>query len=842
MLLFLVVMRGSARADVLVSNNFEDASMGAWEAVGSDAGLYQDGDIVSNMAGDETNATYATSPTYCIWDGRGSSYLQMTESMPLIAKGYTDLTISFNYKIRNALGTRRINTYFYDGSSWQSLGYVTYSGSKSYSLNSGSYTFTDEARFRFTFADSGGAAGPAFIDDVVITATPDFTGTYWDLDGSNPGAGGASPSGTWDVSTAAWNTESDGTGATGSWAPGLTAVFAAGTTATGAYTVTVSGTPTIGGLVFEEGTVNVNGGGLQMVSDADVYVAAGLTTTIATPFSEDASARAMTKTGGGTLILSGNNVGATGGMTLNDGITQFESASAINGTARDVTVDQGATVAFGASFGAGNIPTVLLNRIVASSEGTIAADNYAGIDFDFSAAGLTAASLGAVGTVAYTGTLTPNGGTYRLGGGGGTLAMNSALSTAELVVHGPGTVQLGGNDTLVTSLASSGSGVVLENGSVTDMTLTVSNSVDCTYAGVLGDGGSGTLSLVKADSGKLTLSGNCTYTGATIMDGGTLDVSGLPGDPLSTSSGLVVTGTSTFIYRGWDPGYALPSTTVNPGVIAHFKNTSSGNGPQFTMASLSGAGTFSADNPGGTGAGKGITFGDMSAFTGVLQYQVTGAALYFSTPNLNDTVANRIRVIGSAGDTRFQKRFIYTGSSDLTLTNRAFELGAAANSRFAIENDGTGTFTIERDLLVSSAGNKSLELQGTNTGDNEFAGAITNGVGATISVVKAQAGTWILSGANTYSGDTTVSGGTLILRGQQCLPDGGVLNIDGGTLQLDDREMVGSLQFSGVSTNSGVWGAVGNSRAEYTDSRFTGPDLLYVGVDFPPTGTVLLVR
>jgi hypothetical protein len=161
------------QADVLESNNFENASMGPWLASGSDAGFYQNGDIVGNMSASETNATYATSGSYCMWEGRGGDVLGLADPLPLATRSYTNLTISFTYKCRNGSGTRKLNTeYAADGVTWQSLGFVTTDGSKSYTIDANSYTFADLAKFRFRFTDSGGSAGPFFVDDVVITANP----------------------------------------------------------------------------------------------------------------------------------------------------------------------------------------------------------------------------------------------------------------------------------------------------------------------------------------------------------------------------------------------------------------------------------------------------------------------------------------------------------------------------------------------------------------------------------------------------------------------------------------------------------------------------------------------
>src|SRR5687768_6715543 len=67
---------------------------------------------------------------------------------------------------------------------------------------------------------------------------------YWDTNGAVAGAGGPSPSGTWNTITPNFTTSAGGTAATIAWPNNSTVKnrFAAGTDATAAYTVTVSGT------------------------------------------------------------------------------------------------------------------------------------------------------------------------------------------------------------------------------------------------------------------------------------------------------------------------------------------------------------------------------------------------------------------------------------------------------------------------------------------------------------------------------------------------------------------------------------------------------------------------
>ncbi|WP_075087930.1 hypothetical protein [Verrucomicrobium spinosum] len=124
---------------------------------------------------------------------------------------------------------------------------------------------------------------------------------YWDTNGTTTGAGGTSPSGTWDAATARWNTSSAGTGAVAAWAAGNAAFFSAGTDATGTYTVTVAGTHSIAGLTFEDGAVTLDGGTLNWTTAGNISVAASRTAIINSVLSGSV---AVAKTSTGTLRLA----------------------------------------------------------------------------------------------------------------------------------------------------------------------------------------------------------------------------------------------------------------------------------------------------------------------------------------------------------------------------------------------------------------------------------------------------------------------------------------------------------------------------------------------------------
>ena len=111
---------------------------------------------------------------------------------------------------------------------------------------------------------------------------------------------------------------------------------------------------------------------------------------------------------------------------------------------------------------------------------------------------------------------------------------------------------------------------------------------------------------------------------------------------------------------------------------------------------------------------------------------------------------------------------------------------------------GSGTVT------TSLAGSVTLTVGATND-SGTFSGVIHDGSG-TIALAVNGTGTETLSGANTYSGPTTVSAGTLDVDGS--LSSSSVTVNSGGT--LGGTGMVGAItDNSGGTVEPGVTGATG---------------------------------
>ncbi len=319
-------------------------------------------------------------------------------------------------------------------------------------------------------------------------------------------------------------------------------------TKTGAGTLTLAG----GEANAFAGSVAVNGGtlagtagtSLKNVTGA-ITVASGATLNFDQNFTANNLTNALTLSGTGdgsfgALNLTRNAV-VTGGITLaaDTRITKgFNNATiqtgAITGSGRNLQLT---------TTSAGQ-PGLVITSAIQTGAGGVSVTGAAN-------SGNYSVQLG--GNNTFTGGLTINNGVVQLNSAG---ALNSTAGSENAVTFGASTttgkLALNGRSYTISNLtsnATSGSPVV-ENGNAAAVTLTVGNSQNLsgTYAGVLQDGsGGGALSVTKAGTGALTLSGLNTYTGATQVNAGKLLIgtSGSLGASAVTIGGATATGTPT---------------------------------------------------------------------------------------------------------------------------------------------------------------------------------------------------------------------------------------------------------------------------------------------------------
>ena len=153
-------------------------------------------------------------------------------------------------------------------------------------------------------------------------------------------------------------------------------------------------------------------------------------------------------------------------------------------------------------------------------------------------------------------------------------------------------------------------------------------------------------------------------------------------------------------------------------------------------------------------------------------------------------------------------------TSAASLSNSVVLSGSSALSNIALTNTvtqaGSHTLTVDNATLNNISLSNSTTAQtltfNTNT-TGTVSGVISNGSATSGNVVKVGTGELTLSGANTYTGSTTISEGSVKLGASNVLANTSSVNINGGTLNLNGfSEQVGTLSFTNGSLDFGPTG------------------------------------
>jgi fibronectin-binding autotransporter adhesin len=138
-----------------------------------------------------------------------------------------------------------------------------------------------------------------------------------------------------------------------------------------------------------------------------------------------------------------------------------------------------------------------------------------------------------------------------------------------------------------------------------------------------------------------------------------------------------------------------------------------------------------------------------------------------------------------------------SGAAITNTNNNSYVMNGATNTFIGTNslNFGTGTVT-----LASSGGNVTRTIN-VNANTLTFGGALVNtGTGNNATLVKGNAGTLELNGANTYTGGTTISGGSL--RTNSVVVSGGASGLGNASsaMTLGSAALEGRLEYTGNST------------------------------------------
>jgi autotransporter-associated beta strand protein len=252
--------------------------------------------------------------------------------------------------------------------------------------------------------------------------------------------------------------------------------------------------------------------------------------------------------------------------------------------------------------------------------------------------------------------------------------------------------------------------------------------------------------------------------------------------------------------------------TLNGGEIEMFGNrtlTVGGTGKTHTIRSvLSGSGSRTL------AGGSTLSLTGENTFTGPLSIgDNTSSSLRLRISSITDAngtasaagaPANATDGIIQIGSVSYSSTLEFTNATAAQSTNRRIRIGSSSNGSGSatIQNNNSNpeytlSFTNSSFNTAAtgiSSTNRSLTLGGTNTGENTIQGAIIDNTGSgdwgKISLSKSGSGTWVLNGANSYTGNTSISGGLLrarITQTSSALSTSSVSVSSSATLVLDNR-------------------------------------------------------
>jgi fibronectin-binding autotransporter adhesin len=522
----------------------------------------------------------------------------------------------------------------------------------------------------------------------------------------------------------------------------------------------------------------------------------------------------LTKTGSGVTALGGANT-YSGGTFINGGTLEITADNNLGASSGGLSFD-GGTLDTG-------IKSVTIDRAITleSGGGTFAVDDAANkktISLTGEISGTGGLTKTGTGTVAL-GALNTYSGDTRIKGG--TLRQDVANATSEFsdVRISDGAVfDLNGNDAQIAALESADSGgdggtVILD-----DKTLTLGrNGHDGTFSGTI-EGNAG--KLIKTGNGSQTLSGENTYSGGTSINGGTLKISsdnnlGASTGGLSFDDGTLDTGDNAvtidhaITLESGGGTFAVDNKVVVGGTVSkniRLDGGISGSGGLTKTGSgsvvLSGVNTYSGDtkikdgrlllfSSNGTSASSDVILSDGTQFTlfgndasiGALRSAGSGGdggSVLLSdgalTLGSNDGSATFRGIISGDGGTLTKTgtgtqtlsgantysggTFFNGGTLEITADNN---LGAASGGLSfdgGTLDTGTTSVTIDRAITVLNDGGATFAV---DDGTLSKTISLVGGISGTGGLTKTGTGRLELDGVNTYSGDTEIKNGRLLV-------------------------------------------------------------------------------
>jgi autotransporter-associated beta strand protein len=363
-------------------------------------------------------------------------------------------------------------------------------------------------------------------------------------------------------------------------------------------------------------------------------------------------------------------------------------------------------------------------------------------------------------------------------------------------------------------------------GSVQPTAVTINNSANAyTFSGTGGIGGAATFT--KTGTGKLTMTTANTFSGAASITDGEVEIGTATG-ALGTGA-LTLSNTKLITANTTTAGLTNASLVIANGTSSTIQADGTPNQP-LGLPAYSGDGNLTLTstvytNPvGGNTGPKVIDMGVSNGFTGDLN--LIGAVDNDGVDPVNTTDTLAVRMNGSNSSIPNSKVTLTQGAS---LRDRA--TGVATIALGALEGDATTSLYGYQG--GSGARQHTWQIGALNT-NTTFAGVVRDSSGSSSStaptnIVKVGTGTLEFSGLNTYTGNTTVEGGTLSITNPFLADVADVFIRTGSVLNLNftETDTIDSLYLGNVPQNPGTYGSL-TSSATFKSAFFTGLGILNV--------------
>ncbi|MDN5001497.1 autotransporter domain-containing protein [Bradyrhizobium sp. GCM10027634] len=405
---------------------------------------------------------------------------------------------------------------------------------------------------------------------------------------------------------------------------------------------------------------------------------------------------------------------------------------------------------------------------------------------------------------------------------------DSSTAGSASITHNSGTVDFAGSSSAGTATITSNAGLIFLGSST-------AGSASITSSGIFGatvfiensTAGSASITVNNA----LTFADNSTAGSATLLNNasGVVDFSyttGPNGDHRISAGSIAGAGSYNLGANELTVGSNNLSTEVS-GVIADGGYNGGTGGSLVKIGTgtlkLSGNNTFTGGVTLSAGAlglasNNALGTGVLTTYGGTVAYAdgvTIGNTIDLRGSTTLDVAAGSATQAGAIGQTGGAFGIVKTGTGALTLSgNNTFTGGVTLNAGtlgLAHNNAlGTGVLTTYGGTIAYADGvaiGNTIDLRGSTTLDVATGGATQAGAigetGGASGIVKTGAGRLTLSGANTYTGGTTINAGTLQLGGS----GGGVGSIAGtvtvgasGTFDVVNADARGITSIS----NSGI--------------------------------------